>query len=202
MKIEEGMSRFLKMSNYEFKRYSLIAHFFVNLKGNLLDVGCCHGGLRKFLDKNINYFGIDGLDNQFQNYIKTDLNKIILPFKNQSFDAICCCATLEHLFYPLEILREIKRVLKNDGRILISLPNDEGLNGIISSFQKVKSYDESIYGHHWRFSINTTRDFVSKEFEIISEKAEFGPLYRKYFFWLKVKKLCTEWIIYGKKPAK
>lgn len=200
MEVKESMSKFLNIGDYEFHRYSTIAHFFNGTKGKLLDIGCCHGGLKKYLPNNIEYFGLDGIDNNFENYIKANLNSKKIPLEDKTFDAISCCATLEHLLYPLELLQEMKRVLKDNGKILISLPNDQGLNSIISSFQKVKSYDESIYGHHWKFSITTAQEFFKKEFKIISEKAEFGPLYRRYLPWLKFNKLCTEWLIFGEKP--
>ncbi|MDB5049483.1 MAG: Methyltransferase type 11 [Fibrobacteres bacterium] len=202
MPVKEGMTQFLKMGNYEVQRYSAVAGFFTEVKGRLLDVGCCEGSLKKYLHPGLEYHGADGIDNDFPNFAKVDLNEATLPYPDGFFDAVNCCATLEHLFYPLEMLREMKRVLKDDGRALISVPNDGGLNSYISVFQKIDSYDDSVYGHHWRFSIDTAREFFSKEFEILSEKAEYGPLYRKYLGWLKLDRWSTEWMLYGKKkPA-
>lgn len=56
----------------------------------------------------------------------------VLPFPDQSFDAILLCEVLEHLMYsPLPMFREIKRVLRPDGHLLISTPNPAGLGKLI-----------------------------------------------------------------------
>jgi len=198
MRLQEGMSKWLSIGNYGLKRYKFIASFFKDIKGRLLDVGCCRGDLRNYLSQEIEYFGIDGIENNFKNYIKVDLNGKILPFKDKTFDAINCSAVLEHLFYPLELLKEMKRILKDDGILLISLPNDKGLSALFSQiFLDIEPYDKNIYGHHWRFSIKTAREFFQKEFKIIKEAAEFGPLFRKYLSFLKFKPFCTEWFMLG-----
>lgn len=197
---KRGMSKFLSMGNYEKKRYSFIASFFKGVKGKFLDVGCHSGALRSYLHPNLEYFGVDGIDNKFKNYIKVDLNTNRLPVLDKVFDAINCSAVLEHLFYPLDLLKEMKRVLKDEGIILVSLPNDKSLNALFSQlFVDIRPYDDNIYGHHWRFSIETARKFFEKEFKIIKEAPEFGPLFRKYLSFLKFKVFCTEWFMLGVK---
>ena len=46
-----------------------------------------------------------------------------LDFKSMSFDIVIAKDILEHLTYPLEICREIRRVLKPDGYAVINVPN-------------------------------------------------------------------------------
>ena len=144
---------------------------------------------------------MDGIGNNFKNYIKVDLNAKKLPIADKEFEAINCSAVLEHLFYPLNLLKEMKRILKDEGIILVSLPNDKSLNALFSQlFVDIKSYDDNIYGHHWKFSIKTAREFFEKEFKIIKESPEFGPLFRKYLFFLtKFRSLATEWFMFGVK---
>jgi len=196
----ERMSKLLAMNDYEKQRYELIASFFAGKNGDFLDVGCCRGGLKKFLGDNFTYHAVDFEDNDFENFVKVNLNQYPLPYEDASFDAINCSAVLEHLFYPLKLLREFKRVLKDDGCLLISLPNDKSLNAIYTQlFARIDSFDESVYGHHWRFSIETAQEFFEKEFRIIKEAPEFGPLFRKYLPFLKWKCLATEWFMLGVK---
>ena len=197
---EKRMKRFLDFENYGKKRYQFIAGFFSGRKGSLLDIGCHKGDLKFYLPEGIEYYGIDSSDNNFENYTKYDLNNKTLPFPDEMFDLINCSAVLEHLFYPYEILSELHRVLKHGGVCVISLPNDKGLNTLFSTvFGKIPDYDKGIYSHHWRFSISTARDFVSKKFKIINERPSFGPLYEKYLPFLKFKFLCTEWFMRCKK---
>ena len=46
-----------------------------------------------------------------------------LPFPDGSFDLIVCKDILEHLLEPLRVLQEAKRVLRDNGTIVISVPN-------------------------------------------------------------------------------
>lgn len=46
-----------------------------------------------------------------------------LPFENESFDVVTMLAVLEHLDKPLAILREIARLLRPDGRLLLTVPS-------------------------------------------------------------------------------
>jgi SAM-dependent methyltransferase len=200
MAIREGMSKYLEMGDYEYRRYIFIASFFQEVKGKILDVGCCKGGLKNYLSPSLTYYGVDGLDQDFEGYVQVDLNYPVLPFRRKTFEVINCSAVLEHLFYPRELLQEMKRVLRDDGKILISLPNDKGLSTVYSMlFLHIPAYDEQIYGHHWKFSIETAREFFEKEFTIIREAPGFGPLYEKYLFFFKFRGLCTEWFILGRK---
>lgn len=46
-----------------------------------------------------------------------------LPFKNDSFDVVCCRYVLEHVGDPLQVLREMQRVLKSGGRAYLQENN-------------------------------------------------------------------------------
>ena len=62
----------------------------------------------------INQWSNDGLD------IVSDITKI--PQPNGAFDAILCTEVLEHLPDPLEALRELSRLLRPGGTILLTAP--------------------------------------------------------------------------------
>ena len=46
-----------------------------------------------------------------------------LPFENESFDIVTMLAVLEHLSYPEDILKEINRILRKDGRLVLTVPS-------------------------------------------------------------------------------
>ena len=52
-----------------------------------------------------------------------DVAKEELPYKQSSFDLVMSLGMLDYLPYWDDIIFEIRRVLKNDGYVLISLPN-------------------------------------------------------------------------------
>jgi len=55
-----------------------------------------------------------------------------LPFPDESFDAVLLSEVLEHLMYsPLPMFREIRRVLRPGGILLLSTPNPAGLGKLI-----------------------------------------------------------------------
>ncbi|STP07620.1 class I SAM-dependent methyltransferase [uncultured Helicobacter sp.] len=46
-----------------------------------------------------------------------------LPFKDESFEIVTMLAVIEHLHYPIDMLREIARVLKPNGILLLTAPS-------------------------------------------------------------------------------
>lgn len=46
-----------------------------------------------------------------------------LPFRSEAFDFVIATEVIEHVRYPFKFLREIRRVLKPSGRVLLTTPN-------------------------------------------------------------------------------
>lgn len=97
---------------------------------SVLDLGCNVGILGKLLKNNKN--NIDGVDinikaisrakKYYQNlYIRDLSQKLIL--KKQKYDFIVLSDILEHLPQPDQLLQDCKKLLKPDGKIIVSLPN-------------------------------------------------------------------------------
>ena len=88
-----------------------------NPNKNFLDIGCGDGktGLVK-----AKWTGID----MFGEFIVGDAHE--LPFYDNFYDIIFCSHMLEHTLSPLICLLEIKRVLKEDGDVVIGVPCDPG----------------------------------------------------------------------------
>ncbi|MHB0876662.1 MAG: methyltransferase domain-containing protein [Anaerolineae bacterium] len=64
-----------------------------------------------------------------------DVEKETFPFPDASFDLVLCAEVLEHLgLDPMFMLAEINRVLRPDGRLLLSTPN------VISARNLTKMY--------------------------------------------------------------
>ena len=92
-----------------------------NKKLKLLEVGAQHGILEKFLPENISYLSLDMDENSDYD---VDLNKEKMPFEDESFDVVVCLEMLEHVLYPSKVIDELKRVLKKDGIMILSMPNE------------------------------------------------------------------------------
>ena len=101
----------------------------------LLDAGCAQGDLYNLTKtKYAEIYGVDIDTNALKEakrkgYLvtKVDLNRETLPFKDSSFDAVACLDVIEHLMNPRHLLKEIYRVLKKEGELVISTPNVQWL---------------------------------------------------------------------------
>ncbi|MFN8488770.1 MAG: methyltransferase domain-containing protein [Caldilineaceae bacterium] len=49
---------------------------------------------------------------------------------NEKYDCLICCEVIEHLDNPLEFLTELRRILADDGLLLLSTPNGYGYSEI------------------------------------------------------------------------
>ncbi len=46
-----------------------------------------------------------------------------LPFVDASFDAVLCCVSIDYLIHPVEVLREVNRVLRPGGVVVLTFSN-------------------------------------------------------------------------------
>ena len=144
-----------------------------NSEGNILDVGC-----GKFNPQLGGYYGVDIVDQGWNQVC--DISKDSLPYNNSFFDTVTCMETLEHLFDPIHALAEINRVLKFEGRLIISVPNIANifsrialLFGIFSDF-----CDFQLVPGHIRFF---TKRRMEKILHLTGFKVEkfYGGLFRR-----------------------
>ena len=100
----------------------------------VLDLGCHDGLFSEYLLKNNNYvIGVDSnkvallsAKNKCSETHLIDLNKpqrLSKIFEVQSFDYILAMDVLEHLINPQDVLIELKKLLKHNGELFVTLPN-------------------------------------------------------------------------------
>jgi SAM-dependent methyltransferase len=57
-------------------------------------------------------------------YVVHDLNADpILPFADESFDDVTCCVSVDYLIHPITVFRDIARVLRPSGRLIVTFSN-------------------------------------------------------------------------------
>ena len=87
-----------------------------------LDIGCREGEQSEWLkNRGFNVEAID-IEPKYSLAKKIDVNNG-LPYENKSFDLVWCSEVLEHLRDPQFIVSEIRRVLKENGMLILTTPN-------------------------------------------------------------------------------
>ncbi len=160
----------------EFKHLS----FRARNKTNILDLGMGGGANLFFLhNENFKTFGIDISKKSYETLkkkimkLKLDINikhadAKILPYDDSKFDAIIDCRSLQHQhdFLLDQSLKEIKRVLKKDGKFFSIFMNYENAkSGFYTNFlqkkeikKKLIKYFDIIDFGHLQFSFLSTTE--------------------------------------------
>jgi SAM-dependent methyltransferase len=101
--------------------------------GRLLDVGCSSGGfLRMARDRGFQVSGIDIGRGSVERARAAGLDAHVAvledaPFSPGSFDVISLFDSIEHMAHPLRALEAARVLLKNDGLLVVTTPNVDGL---------------------------------------------------------------------------
>lgn len=121
-----------EQNRYNYEEYFRIASETLNLdgRGKVLEIGCYSGlFLKKFKDLGYECKGID-LNEGFVRYGKENYGLDLecgtvfdFKFTEKYFDIIIFHQVLEHLSDPKSFLKEVRRILKDDGYIFLSVPN-------------------------------------------------------------------------------
>jgi SAM-dependent methyltransferase len=142
-------------------------------EGKVLDVGCGAGGnLKTLQDQGWDPYGIEISDVaavHARELVTGNIHTGTLesaPFPPQSFDLVFMSHSLEHLPSPVDALRRVHRLLKDDGLLAVSVPN-------------VNSLEFKLFGRWW-FPLDPPRHFYHFEKSSLSEiMAQAGfQLYR------------------------
>ena len=98
----------------------------------VLDVACGDGVMGEMLikDKQCEVYGIDLCDYAIEKAKERgvhatycDMSDDIFPFEDNMFDFATLLCSLEHIIDPTHAIRETLRVLKPNGKMIITLPN-------------------------------------------------------------------------------
>jgi 2-polyprenyl-3-methyl-5-hydroxy-6-metoxy-1,4-benzoquinol methylase len=134
----------------------------------------------------------------------SDVWKNGLPFPDNYFDAVIFSEVIEHLnFNPLPLFQEMNRILKKNGILYITTPNQVNLinrfkivsgrsirNSITDSVIQVDQSRQTICGIHWReYTLNELTELLqvtgftktSHKYSFTAQKST-SPVWKKFFY--------------------
>lgn len=147
-------------------------------RGRTLDIGCTgengdgmmHRELMKALPQQV-----DGLDLRPLNvtgYIQGDCQDI--PLADQQYDTVVMGQVIEHVDHPLDALKEAYRMLKDYGRVIVSVPNAYAIERMAAVVIKGREL-EQCPEHRWLFSVmSLTRLMLRAGFVVMDARAIKG----------------------------
>lgn len=131
---DSGVKNNLLQRLWHTRKWVNLEKFLYGLDGRLLDIGCADGTTTKQIKKRFPHMEIYGID-LYSDAIKfaqkdsanitfkrADAHK--LPFGNNYFDAITTIEVLEHMHNSEQVLKELHRVLKPGGTLVIVQDTD------------------------------------------------------------------------------
>ena len=99
--------------------------FIPDIKGKVYDLGCGNMHYRGFIEiLNAQYVGVDwnqSLHSIVLPDVICDLNGK-LPIATNAADTVMCISVLEHLKNPEAFLKEVRRIVKSEGKVFFQVP--------------------------------------------------------------------------------
>jgi SAM-dependent methyltransferase len=126
------------------------------LHGRLLDVGCGDKPYREWLRCIDAYVGVDVYDGPEVDVLINP--KTPWPVESGAFDSVLCTQVLEHVADIDLVVREIRRVLKPGGMLVVSVPFAYNEHGGPDDYRRL-----SIYG---------VRELFAPDYEILEIKTQ------------------------------
>lgn len=146
--------------------------------GKLLDIGCGNGAyLEERASEGWDVWGTDISYAAVEKARGIGLNVFCgsledLKFPDEFFDMVTMNHSLEHIHDPASCIREVNRILKHDGILIITLPNIESLEARLFR-QHWDGLD--IPRHLYHFSSRTISLLVNKNGKFGNIKTKFSP---------------------------
>ncbi|MCB0727702.1 MAG: methyltransferase domain-containing protein [Ignavibacteriae bacterium] len=157
----------------------------------ILEVGCGAGHILEKISKG-KLYGIDISEIQIERTRKRMGDKVELkkapgeniPYEDKFFDKVLCSEVIEHVIDPREVLKEISRVMKDDGILSLSIPNEDVINSTKKFLKKtglIKVIDNEKNTDGWELAAKDNLD----EWHLHSFSLELAEKFAKDIFKMK-----------------
>jgi SAM-dependent methyltransferase len=122
-------------------------------KGRILDLGCGDQPYARLVGRgNLEYIGVD-LSLEHSPLPDVCADSLRLPFRDSTFDTILSTQVIEHVADPSEMMREISRVLKPSGHVIMTAPQAWPLHEEPRDFFRYTRYGLQILAQRYDLEI-------------------------------------------------
>lgn len=170
-----------KLKRFEFHREDAVAR--LAPRGmRLLDIGCGSGSfIFKVKEKFKEIHGVDIASNRIDEaqgliekeykgtniYFRSEDVDKGLTYKDGYFDVITCIATFEHIYDPYFVIKEINRILRSGGTLLLEVPNiawlPRRISFLLGNLPKTSNEVGWDGGHLHYFTVSALKDFLEEQ---------------------------------------
>lgn len=195
VRVEGSSPEIVNYCNQDWRRFLYTYSLAADLQGRALEIGSnpyfTSYLLRSFTGLELtytNFFGgeftqtaqeveMPGPDGQTENVVLPfdhfDVEGERFPYYDATFDVVLLCEVIEHMTNdPLAVLREINRVLKPGGQLILTTPNLARLENVARLVAGANLYDPySGYGPHGRHN----REYIMHELFLMLRWCGFEP---------------------------
>jgi ubiquinone/menaquinone biosynthesis C-methylase UbiE len=172
-------------TNEILKRYSRVfSEIKSDAKWMILDVGCGPTIVSRIV-KDGEKFGVDPLMDHFIEKVKNKgalasfhflmgLGEC-LPFRTGCFDLVICRNVLDHVQFPEEVLKEMKRVSKGSAIVLLGVNvHSEFVSRIKKDVERMRIIGLREEYHPYFFTEDILRNMCSKYFSMVKKRVVFS----------------------------
>lgn len=159
---------------------------YIKLKDKVLDVGCGTSEIGRYISRYAHYFGVDvsSAALEMANDYKADRFNVLqgnaerLPFKDGCFDVVISTASLEHFVSLIQILNEMRRVLKPSGKLILLCSGYDCFYAIPPSLEWLGPLSRQIFILKQMLKYTAALFFKKYYFEIVKKPAVLSSDYK------------------------
>lgn len=106
-----------------------------------------------------------------------------LPLENNSIDVVLCLDLIEHVKEDDKLVKEISRVLKKDGKVILTTPFQNGVSFPFLNEKKLKIINKN-WGHTRKgYSLSQIRELFKNNGLIIEKVSKYFNFLSRFIYW-------------------
>lgn len=158
--------------------------------GKILDVGCGDLYLSRLMPE-FTWTGVDIDETKDKRIIKQDITKTPWNFEAASFDTVICSEVLEHLFDPVSVIKEMRRVVRPSGALVLTVPNAHTFENLHGHFQSCIFDVNNVFAveHIRLYTVQAMAKLLEpngwKVVHFTGNSVHMSPTFREARYWMR-----------------